>query len=291
MSPHSPQPLIHRNSRHLGLRLAACLLIVLSITRSHAQGIFNPVGAKAWMNGGASVSQEDVWSATNNTGALGFAGHAQLGLYSEQRFSQSELTLANLSGVLPTKYVNVGASITHYGYSAFNQQKLGVSLSRALGRSVALGVQINYVATNIPDYGNAGSIAAEGGILFKPFKGLNAGLTVFNANQARYTSLLTEKVPTFARLGLGYDISDKIRMQLEGDQMLGQKLSIRGGLTYRIHEVLSLAAGAGTNPVYYTFGTSIHLGRFDIDLASSIHQVLGFTPHIGISFPTQPVKK
>jgi hypothetical protein len=51
--------------------------------------------------------------------------------------------------------------------------------------------------------------------------------------------------------------------------------------------VLSLSIGSANNPVYLTFGTGVKLKQFQIDFAASFHQILGFSPHLGLSFPVQ----
>jgi hypothetical protein len=92
-------------------------------------------------------------------------------------------------------------------------------------------------------------------------------------------------LPAYARLGIDYIVSDKVNFLLEADQSLGNDLRFRGGISYRIHEMVGLSAGAASAPVYYTFGTSLYLRYFTADIAASIHEVLGLTPHIGLSFP------
>ncbi|MES2559869.1 MAG: hypothetical protein V4590_09030 [Bacteroidota bacterium] len=249
------------------------------------QHIAAPVGAKAWMLGGSSVTITDVWSATNNPAASIPIRKTQYGLYSEQRFSEKNLRLANLSVIVPTKYGQLGGTLNYYGYSLFNQQKIGISLSKALSTTFALGVQLNYVSTFIEQYGTAGNMVVAAGISAMPVQRLRIGFVVFNPTQYTYGAYTSEKIPAYAKLGCAYDVSDKVMLQLEADQTLNQQLSWRGGVYYKIHEVVHLALGAATQPVYYTFGTVLYMKTIKLDMAASFHEVLGLTPHVGCSLP------
>lgn len=269
----------------LMIKPCICCVLLLYGEILFSQGITGPTGAEAWMMGGASAAMQNVWAADNNPAAITGIKNSQLGVYSEQRFNQSNNKLANITGVIPTKYLSVGAHVNYYGYSVFNQQKLGLSLGKELSRQFALGVQMSYIATNIQDYGNSGAFVTSLGIHTQLMDKVKIGVILFNLTQAKFAENLEEKIPSYGRIGLVYDISRKVLVQAEADQILNQKLIMRGGLSYKIHEVISLAIGACSNPAYYTFGTAIRIKSLKMDIASSFHEVLGFTPHLGVSLP------
>lgn len=263
------------------------LFVALAIPFSYctAQNITGPVGARSWMLGGSSVAHTDVWSANNNPAASTIIRKTQYGLYSEQRFAEKNLRLANLSVVIPSKYVHVGTTLNYYGYSVFNQQKIGLSLSKALSTSFSLGVQLNYVSTFIEQYGRADNMVLAAGISATPIKQLRIGFMVFNPTQNTFGKYTDEKIPAYAKLGCGYEVSDRVILNLEADQALNRQLSWRGGVYYKIHDAVHLALGAATQPTYYTFGTVLLMKSMKLDMAASFHEVLGFTPHVGFSLP------
>ncbi|MES2779641.1 MAG: hypothetical protein V4651_07050 [Bacteroidota bacterium] len=261
------------------------IALAISISYCEGQNIIGPIGAKAWMLGGSSVAHSDVWSANNNPAASTTIRKNQYGLYSEQRFNEQHLKLVNLSVVKPTKHVHLGATLNYYGYSVFNQQKVGLSLSKALSSAFSLGVQLNYLSTGIEQYGHAGNIALAVGISVTPTRQLRIGFVVFNPTQNMYGKYTTEKIPTYGKLGCTYEVSDKVILNIEADQVLNQQLSWRGGVYYKIHEILHLAVGAATQPTYYTFGTALLMKNMRLDMAAGFHEVLGLTPHVGLSLP------
>ena len=261
------------------------LALAISISCCAAQTTTSPIGAKTWMLGGNSVTLTDVWSANNNPAASTGIHKTQYGMYSEQRFTERNIRLANLSMVLPTRYVHLGTTLNYYGYSVFNQQKIGISLSKKLTESFSLGVQLQYVSTFIEQYGHAGNIVLAAGIAATPVKRLRIGFVIFNPTQNRYGTYTAEKIPSYGKVGCCYTVSDKVEVYAEADQALGAQLTWRGGLYYKLHERLHMAVGAATKPTYYTVGTAVLFSNMKMDFASSFHEVLGFTPHLGVSLP------
>jgi len=266
------------------LSILAALIAVLPF-RAGGQGINGPTGAQAWMMGGVSATSADVWSAANNPAAMCWLEKSQLGLYTEQRFMEKNLNLSHISGVWKNKWLHAGGQIHYFGYEVFNQQRLGLSLGKKLSENLALGVQLNYLATNIREYGNSGAWILGMGVLYKPIPKLTTAINFYNINQARYKHSINESVPTIARLGLSYEFSKKVTASIETEQTLNQKTVFRGGLRYQLHESIALAIGAANNPVYYTFGVGLKMRQLKLDMASGFHEVFGFTPHLSLAFP------
>lgn len=261
-----------------------CLLLPIT---GYAQLITGPVGAEQWMLGGNSAAVANVWSATNNAAAITPTTRFQAGAYSEQRFTESKLQLSNVSIVQPFKHLHVGLSINHFGYSVYNQQRLTASVARKLSPTFSLGAQLNYVSTFIQDYGSTGNMVLGLGMYAKPIPKLTLAFVLFNPTQSAYGKTINEKIPAYARLGCAYTLSEKLRLNIEADQQLNNELIWRTGLYYRIHDILHLAIGAATKPTYYTFGTALLLKKVKIDMAMSVHEVIGITPHFGLSLPIE----
>jgi hypothetical protein len=252
---------------------------------AHSQLLTDPSGSEQWMLGGSSAAVANVFSARNNAAGITEITQFQTGIYNEQRFTESHLQASNLCVVLPTQYLHVGASIHYVGYSAYNQKLFSLSAAKKLSATFSLGVQLNYVSTYIQDFGSTGNPVLGLGLFAKPIPKLTIGFVVFNPTQATYGKNTTDHIPTYARLGCGYKVSEKVSLNIEADQSLHQQLIWRVGIYYRIHQMIHLGMGAATNPSYYTFGTALTLKNMKVDMAVSLHEVLGFTPHLGLSFP------
>lgn len=262
-------------------------LLNLLFLNLRAQQLFNPIGADTWGVAGSSVASQNVWSVLNNPAGFSALKKNQVGIYSTQQFQETKLSTASAVVVLPSKFITIGVGINYFGYSLFNQQKISASLSKQLFNQFSLGVTLSYFGTTITEQQHAGNILGEIGLLYKVNSKCHLGLFIFNPTQSKYSTQSIDKIPTYARIGVDYNVSEKVKLLGEVDQTLNQKLVLRGGIKYQIHEVLSLSIGAANNPAYLTFGTGIKLKQLKVDFAASFHQTLGFSPHVGLSFPVQ----
>jgi hypothetical protein len=267
------------------LRIIFMLIMFHGCKAMNAQGIMGTVGAVSWSAGGTSVCESNAWSVFNNPAALAFTQKYSLGINSDQRFGQSELRTSSIAGSYQNKWFTAGAGINHFGYSLFNQQRLNLSIAKKLNENFALGVSLDYVATNILEYGNAGNVVPAVGILYKPLKTLSLGLMVFNPTFRKYPELLVNPIPTFARIGLKYEVSPKVHSILEMEQQIERPASWRAGLRYKLREEVHLSIGMATQPVYYTAGAGFKLKKMQFNFAGAFHEVMGFTPNIGCMYP------
>ncbi len=252
-----------------------------------AQGIHGVIGADAWMQGGGSTTLSNVYAVLNNPAQMSYLNKWQAGLFSEQRFNRKELTLANFSIAVPNKIIAVGLAVNCFGFQDFNQQRIALSASKKLAETFSLGVQLNYVATNIKEYGNAATLVLGLGVAYHPIKKVQLGLMVFNPSQQQLSANVSDIVPAFARLGVKYQVNDKVYVTGEADQQLDKKVVFRGGLRYEVHKRVAFAIGTASQPTLFTFGTSILAGNVSIDAAATVHQTFGFTPQLGLRAPIQ----
>lgn len=269
------------------LREFGLIVCVLSCA-AHAQPLTGVFGAEARMLGGVSSTLNNLWSITNNPAGMSEVKHFQVGLYSEQWYAQPELKTGSMAALLPFKHVSVGAAVSYYGFAAFNQQRYTFSISKPLGKVLSLGVQGQYLGTFIQDYGSAGNWAVGMGLWAKPLKQLSLGLFIFNPTRSTYGQHTTERIPTYTNLGCTYEVSDKVKLLFEAQQHLEQRLQWRSGLRYQVIDLFALALGVSSTPTVYSFGVELKVKNMQLGLASTIHEVLGYSPHLGLTLPVKP---
>ena len=73
-------------------------------------------------------------------------------------------------------------------------------------------------------------------------------------------------------------------MAVEGFQNIYDKPGLRVGMEYHVIEQLYLRGGISTAPTLASFGFGLKLKKFFIDVASSYHSTLGFSPQVSLSF-------
>lgn len=250
-----------------------------------AQTVHGVIGADAQMQAAISTTIGNSFAAFNNPSQMSRLSSWQTGLYSEQRFLARELSLSSLSVVIPNRIADAGAGISYYGFGEFNQQRFVFSVSKKLAQTLSLGVQFNYVMTNISGYGSAGTFVPGAGVTYLPTDRLVLGFTIYNPGQRTLSDRLDDKLPSYARLGIQYKVNANVFVLTEAEQQTEQHIRLKGAVRYELHKRAALAVGASSGPVQFSFGTSLKASKVMFDMAANIHQVLGVTPQVSIRFP------
>jgi len=95
-------------------------------------------------------------------------------------------------------------------------------------------------------------------------------------NQGRLSSSIV--------LGISHQISEEILILCECEKVSSRKARFKAGIEYVIKDKTSLRAGILTAPFQFAFGFGYQVGNLHIDLASSYHRYLGFSPQISIHY-------
>jgi hypothetical protein len=251
-----------------------------------------PIGARSSAIGNASVSLSDVWSAHHNQAGLGFVRDYSGGVYYENRFLLKELSIKGLAIVVPIKAGTFGFCNTNFGYKLYSENKYSFSFAKALGKTFSAGIALDYLSTKIAEgYGSRSAFAGEVGIIAKPLKGLTIGAHVYNPTRTKIADYNDERLPTIFRLGADYSFSEKVILLIETDKNISQKAQFKVGIEYKVVKEFYLRTGISTNPTISSFGFGINLQNLKIDFACSYHQVLGFSPQLGLSYTIKKIEK
>ena len=263
------------------LLLVSFLFTAVAMFAQNAQ-----VGARAAALGGASVTLSDVYSAQNNQAGLGFMTNAAAGAYYENRFLIKQLSYSSVVGALPIKRGTFGLTYTGFGYSAFKQSKFGLGYGMKLGENISAGVQLNYLSYRIGDafYGNASTFCVEMGLQGKLSKNVIVAAHLYNPNRAKITEYNNEKIPSQLRVGLQYTFSKQLLILAEAEKGTYSNINFKGGVEYAPAKEFYLRAGMSSYPVQASFGVGVKLEGLKFDLSSSYHNILGFSPQVGMSY-------
>ncbi|MBL0048034.1 MAG: hypothetical protein IPP32_08070 [Bacteroidetes bacterium] len=244
-----------------------------------------PLGARSAALGGASATLSDLWSAQNNQAGLAQLDTIEVGVYATRNFLLPQLAYNAFAGALPIKGGTFGLSYSRFGYSKYNENKVGIAFAKKLGDHISAAVQLNYLSKFIGDgYGKNGTIAAEFGIQAKLVKGLSVGAHVFNPTRAKSADYNKEKIPTIIKVGAQYAFSDKVFWAIESEKDIDYKPNFKTGIEYRVVPQLYIRGGISTQPTLSSFGFGLVLKNFKLDVAANYHEQLGFTPHLGLSY-------
>jgi hypothetical protein len=244
-----------------------------------------PFGGRAAGMGNAAVSLYDFWAVSHNQAGLARMETAAAGVYVENRFMVKELSLGAGAFVLPTHSGVFGLSFTYFGYELYNESKVSLAYARTFGERFSAGIQLNYNSISIAeDYGRMGTLTFEAGILIDLLPQLCIGIHVFNPNRSKLADYNDERIPSVLRMGFSYAFSDKVLFILETEKNILHTAGFRAGIEYRITEPIYIRGGIGTHPTSNAFGFGMELGDLIIDLATSYHHVLGYSPQMSFIY-------
>ncbi len=259
------------------------LALAMALPLGAQNGTPPTAGARSLGMGGTGVSFTDINSIFSNQAGLSSLEGFTATAFSENRFLVSEIRTFSLGAALPTASGTFGLSLHYFGFDAYNEQRIGLAYARPLFDKLSLGAQFLLLNTRIPEYGNKALPTFELGLLAEVLPEVNFGIHL--SSPARIEVVDEENLPTVLRLGFSYLPSDKLQLLAEVEKDIDYPARARFGVEYRAVEALFLRFGIATEPTSMSFGLGLQLeNSLRLNVASSYHQVLGFTPGASITY-------
>ena len=244
-----------------------------------------PVGGRSAAMAHASVAFTDFWSLQNNQAGLAFYDHFAAGFYYENRFLVKTLSLNAGGVVIPVGTGAFAMNISYFGYSKYNESKIGVAYARSFGKVLAIGLQLDYLGTSIAEgYGRKGLVTFEVGLLSRINRHLTLGAHIFNPVNVKISDYDNEHIPPDIRVGAAYALDDNVLVSVEVEKNMDFDPVLKMGLEYRIVKQVYVRGGVAGGPFTYFFGFGLSFDKLKIDFSSSIHQVLGYSPQISVVY-------
>ncbi|MCH2046410.1 MAG: hypothetical protein MK212_20010 [Saprospiraceae bacterium] len=252
------------------------------------QGSPQNAGARGAAMGNASVTFTDINSAFSNQAGLAFLEELSFTAYGESRFLTTGINSFLFGVAYPHKKLGTfGLTVNYFGFDAYSEQKIGISYARKLFKNLSLGVQLDYLGTRIPEYGSANSLTFELGLLAKVNDELSIGVHAYSPVRVPVhlgANGNFDKISPIFKIGAAYTPSKHVILSGEIEKNLDHPFNGKLGIEYRPIDVFAIRAGVSTSPFLASFGFGLRLKSLDIDLASSYHQMLGFTPSLSVSY-------
>ena len=236
-------------------------------------------GARGLGMAGASVVFSDINAAWSNQAGLAFVEKMSFSAFGEQRFLMTDLGSYAFAAAFPVQKVGtLSLTFQHFGVQAYNEQKIGLGYARRLGENFSIGVQFDYLATRIPDYGVSHNFTAEVGLLYRFSQQFSLAAHIYNPFRVRLSS--ADPLATVFRAGFIYSPSKQVSLIGEVEKDFLYPLGGKIGVEYRPVERFVVRTGVGTAPFRASFGVGVEWSGLLIDFATSYHQILGFTPGV-----------
>lgn len=265
-----------------------CLVVILIFigVSLKAGGEVYPIGARQAGMGRTSVAITDLWNIQNNQAGIALLDKISVGIYYESRFLVNELSMKSVAVAVPSKIGVLGLSFNHFGYSLYNDMKIGLAYARSFGQYFRIGIQLDYLQTTVGEnYGTKSNITFELGIQSDVTESLTIGAYVYNPIQVKLADYNNEKIPAIFRLGVGWKISKNFFATIEAEKnTVINPIILRGGLEYSIKEKFFLRAGFSTMQEIFSMGFGINIKFLRFDISAVMHQSLGFSPQSSLIF-------
>lgn len=275
-------------ARHFLPFLALSALFLPSVTAQLGTPFF--AGARGAAMGNASATFTDINSAFSNQAGLGYLEQLSFSVYGETRFINSGINAFSFAAAYPHQKIGtMGLTVQYLGNAAYNEQKIGLAYARQLFKKLSIGTQINYIGARISEYGAVHTATFELGLLAKITKEFTLAFHTFSPIRIKIPTM--DKLPAVFKLGLSYQPSDKVMLSAELEKNLDFPFNGKFGVEYRPISPFAIRAGVQTYPFSACFGVGVQWAGFQLDIASTYHQVLGFTPNLSLIYALKPKKK
>lgn len=244
----------------------------------------NNPGPRITALGSTGVALQDIWSLQSNQAGLAVIQHAKISGAFEKKYFSDELS--NQSAVIAFPFgKNVfGLSIQNYGFSAYNEQRIGLAYAKRFGDAVFAALNFNYHQLKIQHYGNAKTFSVEGGIQYKPNPRLCIGTHITNPTQSAYSNDVNATIPINIEFGVSYNFSSKVLLNTGIIKTLNYEADFKAGLEYNLLDWMALRGGVSVNPFRQYAGFGLNYQKFSFDFASASHPNLGYTPQVALSY-------
>jgi hypothetical protein len=242
-------------------------------------------GARSAAMAGADVGLTGFWSLRNNQAGLSHLEAPAAGLFYENRFGIRALGLQSIGFAYPFKTGTIGVTANYFGDRSYNESAFGLAYGMKIFEDLSVGVQLDYFAsyTDAETFVKNNAVTFEGGVLYDLTKDITVGLHAYNPLEIKMEqSDAVAIIPSSYSIGVVVHITEGILVSSELLKTMNQKESVRLGVEYEIIEKTFLRTGVATHPGLFSFGFETSWNRWTLQLASSMHQVLGFSPMISI---------
>ncbi|MBL7943778.1 MAG: hypothetical protein JNM00_13475 [Flavobacteriales bacterium] len=266
--------------------LVAFVLLILAGSASNAQWQSGP---RSVAMGGTSLTRTDAWSVFSNQGAMAFSETWSAAAFFENRFSVSGLSDKGAAARIPLGNGVAGVVFRSFGNHLYAESKAGLGYGLRLSEKFGAGVQANYINYALGEgYGSRYNVTVDAGLYYRMNQHVSLAAHLANPTRAQLNDYNNERIPTLLRLGCGWKISDQVNVAAEAWQWAGTNAQFRAGVEYEPTERIAVRLGTSTGPGTMSFGFGYKVKGFAFDVGTAWHQVLGFSPQLGLSFSPDP---
>jgi hypothetical protein len=264
-------------------KISVSVCIVIQSLNAIAGDPFRPAaGAREAGMAYVSVMKSDLWSCFHNQAGLAYNKSPSFGFNYENRFFLRELGTRSACAVIPVGKTSMGAVYSHFGYTDFKRDMVGISCGMPLSEKISAGIQVDwYSERSTGEYRNFQILTCEAGLSVAPSENVRIGIHLFNPVP---NSIRKAEMPSRLRVGAGVNLSRELFAGIEAEMSNSGKADIRTGFEYQAAKQVWFRGGFSSAYSSFSFGFGFMAKPAIIDIAFSTHENLGITSSISIIF-------
>lgn len=245
-------------------------------------------GARSQAMGNAAVMLDGTWSIFQNQAGLASVDRISAGAFYMSRYNLDELSTGGLGVALPAAGGTFGLAYVSYGYTAYREQRVGLSYARQLGEKLDVGVQLDYIGVSLGgQYGSTAAFTFEGGAIYRASEEITLAVHVFNPTRVKLAEFNDERLPAVLRFGGMYRFSDRVALTGEIRKHIEYDPSVAVGLEYEVVTDLYVRGGVAGAPSRFSFGAGYRFKAFQIDVSAAVVETIGYTPQVSLTYNGQ----
>ena len=275
-------------------RLLSTILLLTALL-SHAAAQYEPLAITASTTpANATVAYHGSWTPFHNPSAMEFSRrdlkdnniHGSASLLYNNRFAMAALSSFSAATSVKTPLASFGAAFSRFGMSAYNENIVGIAVSRMFTRRFAMSVGVDYYYVEQQEVSrHKGNALCEVGLMYEPYDNLVIGLHSFNPFMTKI--VINGKgfdISSVYSLGISYSYDGHVTLLGQLDRSVKQDWGWHLGVEWKILSWMSASVGCQGAPFIPDLGLGLSWKDFHLTSRFSHHYALGNTSTCSLSY-------
>ncbi len=275
-------------------RLLSTILLLTALL-SHAAAQYEPLAITASTTpANATTAYHGSWTPFHNPSAMAFSRrdlkdnniHGSASLLYNNRFAMAALSSFSAATSVKTPLASFGAAFSRFGMSAYNENIVGIAVSRMFTRRFAMSVGVDYYYVEQQEVSrHKGNALCEVGLMYEPYDNLVIGLHSFNPFMTKI--VINGKgfdISSVYSLGISYSYDGHVTLLGQLDRSVKQDWGWHLGVEWKILSWMSASVGCQGAPFIPDLGLGLSWKDFHLTSRFSHHYALGNTSTCSLSY-------
>lgn len=219
------------------------------------------------------------WSVFHNQAGISEIKNYIFGISYIEKFHNDAFSTRSVFVVCPSKWLVSSLDYQNFGYSKFYHEQMGLSFSRLLARNFSMGVKLKYIHSFIEMFNHHKTdYNFDLGFQYRIEEMFYFGVHI--SNPVNNNSGISEQL---LRFGAAFKYSDLL-FSVEYDKILNSYHFFALGINWIFDDSLVLKSGFNSIGNTKYMGVDYRYRKFYSSIAFSLHEVLGLSSQIAISY-------